>query len=208
MSLRIVNRTPWRSDHLRAFVVQVRARMFAADEFKGRKLVVTFVPSRRYITGVATIKGNKSTIRIPSCRVTVHAGVKCPDGVIRTERFVASSLVDRARLASVIAHEMAHNAGMSNERIMRGRSRMWGWAAGWRDVYAWALDLPLARQADREADPVGREEEKLARAEEALARWESKAKRAATAIAKYRRRVAFYQKRVEGRIAARGRDGQ
>src|SRR5690349_14817619 len=64
-SLKIVNRTRWSTEHLRAFVVAARAEVFG-DHIQGKKLKVTFVTSRRQgVSGLASVGGGWSRIRIP-----------------------------------------------------------------------------------------------------------------------------------------------
>lgn len=174
-TLRIENRTGWRSDHLRAFAVRAREQVFG-DEWKS--LVVRFLPSRTRMHGRAGINGHRSAIWLP------EPGHRKP-GMERT-------------LAMLLVHEFAHNAGARGERWMR-RSRAFGWGEGWEQTVAWADTLPLeAKLAAPVPSAVEQLERKLAHVQERQRAWATKAKRAATAL----RKLNAAARRLERRMAA------
>lgn len=169
-TLRIVNRTAYRTDQLRAFAVRARAEVFGDDL---KRLVVTFRPARKHHTGYAYVGGTNSVVRVPA-----------PDHL------------DRQKLAQVLKHELAHNAGARGERWMRA-SRWHGWGAGWRETVTWALDLPLDVAAPATAPgKTEATENALAALAARRAKWIAKAKRAATALRKIARSQTYYERKL------------
>lgn len=167
-TIRIVNRTPWRTDHLRAFVVQARAMVFEKDERK--PLAVFFERSRTVLHGRAAVGGSRSRVWLPCVRTP-----------------------DRLTLAQLIAHELAHNAGARGERWMRRRAAFGVGDRGDAERFAWAYTLPLERTpAPAPAPESERIASALAGIEARAARWQSKAKRAATALKKLARSRRYY----------------
>jgi hypothetical protein len=167
-TLKIVNRTAYRSDHLRAFAVRARDQVFG-DEPK--RLIVEFRAARRRCHGRASIGGRRSVIWMPPA-------------------------CDRHDLAQMLIHEFAHNAGANGERWMR-RGTRFGWGTGWRENVPWALDLPLelapAKPAPAPSEVVAEKLERIAQRERA---WSSKAKRAATALKKLARQRRYYERKL------------
>lgn len=180
-SLKIVNKTKWNTDHLRAFVMRARAEVFG-EHARGKKLVVTFVTSRRYgsVSGYAYIGGTNSRIRIPK------------------------DAIDKRSLAQILKHELAHNAGANGERWMR-RSKDLGFRhPEWRQTVEWADALPLEKAAPKPKPTKGeRVERALAIAQRRKKEWQTRAKRAATALKKWTRRVAQIEKRAAAMNAAK-----
>lgn len=175
-TIRITNRTPYRTDHLRAFVVKAREAVFGNER---KRLRVEFSPSRQHLTGLATIRGSWSLVRVP----------RNPD---------------KAELAQIIIHELAHNAGAKGERWMR-RSTAFGWGPGWRERVAWALDLPLDVKAPRlPAEPQDVLAVILANLDARERSWKTKAKRAATALRKLARQRAYYRRKLAALTAKGG----
>lgn len=175
-TIRIVNRTSWRTDHLRAFVVAAREQVFGPER---KPLTVEFAPGRSaWVHGRAALGGSWSRLTIPATDP------------------------DKRLLAQILVHELAHNAGAAGERWMR-RSKSYGVRhPEWRENVAWADALPLERKEPKRAAPVkdviG---SKLARLAEREAAWRSKAKRAATALRKIARSRTYYVRKL---AAAKG----
>lgn len=165
-TLRIENRTGWRTDHLRAFVVRAREEVFGTER---KPLRVVFYASRTRLHGRAYIGGTLSTIWLPPT-------------------------IDRCVLAQILKHELAHNAGARGERWMR-RGSHFGFRGAWRESVAWAETLPLELaevKAKLPADPFA----VLAKIASSERRWTTKAKRAATALKKLRRRRTYYERKL------------
>jgi hypothetical protein len=174
-SVRIVNKTAWSTDHLRAFVMEARRQVFG-EHVRGKKLVVTFVHARRaWITGYAFVNGKNSRIRVPR------------------------ENVDKRDLAQTLIHELGHNAGLRNERMMR-RSKAWGFRhPEWRENVAWADALPLEKAPPKvKPTKVEKLEQRLAVLDVRESSWRTKAKRAATALKK----IAAAKARIQKRMAA------
>lgn len=167
-TIRIRNRTQYRTDHLRAFCVMARQQVFGDDR---KRLVVCFDPSRSQCHGRASVRGSWSTVWLP------------PD-------------IDRQTMAQILVHEFAHNAGAKGERWMR-HGKAFGWAPGWRDNVAWALTLPLElKAAATPPNAADRFAVKLATIEAREKTWRTKAKRAATALRKLKRQRGYYERRM------------
>jgi hypothetical protein len=167
-TVRIVNKTKYRSAHLRAFVLAARDQVFGDDR---KALLVTFLPSRARLHGRASIGGSWSTIWLPA----------------NTDKHV---------MAQILVHEFAHNAGAKGERWMR-HGKLYGFAEGWRENVAWATALPLELAAPKSApavgDAIGAKLQLIDAREKA---WRTKAKRAATALKKLSRRRTYYQRKL------------
>ena len=121
--MRIVNKTRWSTRDLRALTWAV-ARI-ELDPAHRRRLRVTFVNARRYLTGTAAIRGSWCVIRIPS------------------PRLMAPEILNLPKLAGLIAHEFAHVRGMDSERDMRSSDRYGCRNGGYKRVWAWANDYPI-----------------------------------------------------------------
>ncbi len=182
-TIKIENRTRYRSDHLRAFVVRARDQVFGDDR---KPLRVVFRPARCRVHGRASLGGSWSTIWVPQ-----HRLLRSGWGDLRLE------------LAQILIHELAHNAGANGELWMR-RSTRFGWGQGWQDNVRWAETLPLelAQEPVKEkASSPAVLEAKRARVEARIQKWQSKEKRAKTALRKLRRSLSYYDRRL---AASRG----
>ena len=130
--MKIINKTKWNTANLRAIVKVI------ADEYlepnQRKRLTVTFVPSRKWVSGFANL-GNvrsqtqklRSTIRMPNRFTNEHPDQRQFLSDDRRAKEGASPL--RASIAMVIAHELSHNAGRAGERSMRGNRSKLGWAS-------------------------------------------------------------------------------
>ena len=186
-TVRIINKTPWRSDHLRAFVMKVRDEVWLPQDRKA--LEVTFVSKavRLGVSGRASIHGMRSLIRVPGPAF-------CGPGA------KVANLELKMQVASVLRHELAHNAGANGERWMR-RSNWLGWGPGWRNTVTWAQDLPLELKPVKEKQT---KEEKLdaevSRLQRRLEQWQRRLRRASRAVDKISR--AIDRKQLKLAIAA------
>lgn len=178
--MKVRNRTHWRTDHIRAFLLRI-----AKDELEGHWAgakgihvdVVYTRPGRNragYSSGCATIGGVCMMIRIAK---------ETPD------------LID---FAHVIAHEMAHLRGVRHN-AMRDYSRYMR-VGNWRELYAWAKEMPLERK--RIKPKLNKADSRQKRAEDLLATWERKLKLARTKVRLYQRKTIYYARHSELKIAA------
>lgn len=107
--------------------------------------------------------------------------------------------VDKVDMAHTIAHELAHCQGVHHSKAMRGPR--YGWAKGYRDVWAWAADFPLTMNADSVKEkPKGVDlaVKKLEHCQAQVLVWQKKMKMAQTKMKKWNAKVRYY----EGRMAA------
>jgi|SRR5215471_1315517 len=184
--MKIINKTKWRTDHLRAFVTRIARMELDADHRK--HCVMTIVSSRRptYISGYASIGGYTSKVRIP------------------TEN------VDKARMCAVIAHELAHNRGMRGEHSMRKANTIYSNRGHrYQEFYAWAYDMPLEKKvAPRKITRGERSEQRILRLNRLLVRWEGKALRAKNAIKKINRQLKYYERKRAACVVSGERNKQ
>jgi hypothetical protein len=188
--MKILNKTHWRTDHLRAFATRV-----AQDELdpaKRRRIRITFDYTRgrgnSYSSGHATIGGYYCTVRLP------HQDRATPS---------------RVDLAYVLAHEFAHLRGV-NRREMRGAVR-YSRIAGNREFYAWAQELPLERNPQTVPLPAtpetkaaklqARREKRWASAERLATQWARRAVLAQRKAKRWAQRARAFRKALD-RVAA------
>lgn len=156
--MKIINKTNWRTDHLRAFVARI-----AQDELdpaKRKLLRVFFKPGRAQNgTSGQWWGGTSHTVEI---FMPTGAAMQVP------------ALVPMLRIdfAATIAHELAHV-----QTRMRGRSVEIQWRRSVRygrpktaselaeqeRLYAWAVAMPLERQAAKAKPPQPTRQQKLAK---------------------------------------------
>jgi hypothetical protein len=181
--MKIVNKTHWRTDHLRAFLRRAADTEFSGLPDKWKRGVATFVYTRRngssYSSGCATLNGFHMTIRL------------------------SKHTPDKIDLAEVIAHEMAHLRGMTHDK-MRG-SPLYRRVGRHREIYAWGDTLPLEIKPPRTKKRPG-PDVKLEHARKMLARNETKLKRITTIVKKWRLKVRYYERRELAVAAQKGTD--
>lgn len=166
--MRIVNKTMWRTDQLRAIVGRV-----AQDELDPER--------RRYLEVFVEYR------RANACVIG-----RAPRGGYRMKITIERKNVDRALLAHIIAHEMAHIRGLRHSE-MRGSVR-YDYKEGWREYYAWADQMPLER---KQVKQELKEDVQLVRYNRVIDRqraWATKLKRAQTALKKLSRQRRYYEK--------------
>lgn len=183
--MKITNKTKWQTKHLRAFISEV---MKQAPEHLRRKMLDEKYRSRLEVE----IRYNKAGQR---------GDYVCGRAAINSywmRLLVGGHAIDRVDLAHVIMHELAHTLGYrhpdmeGNPNFMRvGR---------WRDVYAWAEELPLELVTPK-AKPQGAELQAIryGRVLAAKERWLAKFKRAQNALRKLNRQENYYANALASR---------
>lgn len=167
--MRIENLTKWKTAHLKAFVSRVAAVELTPEQ--RRKLKVEIVYNRAgknqsYVSGCAYLRSNWMRVR------------------------VGAHQIDRINLAHTIAHEMAHTRGMQHSQ-MSGNPE-YSRVGNWREVYAWADELPLETNAPKPKPDV--QSVRFQRILNNIRNWETKFKRASNALKKLRKQKKYYEK--------------
>ncbi len=148
---------------------------------------------RRFITRCAKQEGIKTaymTIVYNRCiDVWVSGNASCPGWNVKIK--LPSYSVDQIDLAHTIAHEFAHNRGVTH-RQMTG-DPYYRRVGRWREIYAWAQDLPLTKISPK-AKARPSVDAKLAHAQAMLARATSRIKRASTILRKWKLKVRYYER--------------
>lgn len=166
MKLVINNQTHYRTCDLRPFFVRC-AKQEGVTE--ARVDVVYNRQVRGCVTGYAYANRTYSRIMLPS------------------------QGIDRVDLAMVIAHEFAHNKGVTHKQMKddpyyRSTPRT-------AEVYAWARELPIRKVEPKTKQRRG-PTDKLAHAQAMLRSWETKLKKTKTLHKKWERRVKYYEKQI------------
>ena len=173
---RVDNKTSWSTADLRRFVAEVVRRQGGPR----RGFVIEFRNGRQsYSSGRAYVGGRW-------CKVTLASTG-------------ARQAPDRASLALVIAHEIAHLRGLAGERDMRSSSWLGYRSPDWRQRCVWADALPLRpAAAPKKVRLVGEAlvERRLADATAKAREWERKSKLAATKLKAWRAKIRYYEKRA------------
>lgn len=174
MKIELDNRTHWRSDHLKAFIVPcLKEERPDLCKRGAPALKVKVVYTRRagssYSSGcVPCLRANRMTIRL------------------------SKHHPDKVDLAGVITHELAHTRGMDHP-AMRNHPR-YRRVGNYRKIYEWAEALPLERvEAKRKQRPTV--DVKLAHAEKMLKAALTREKRAVTLRKKWMAKVKYYTKK-------------
>lgn len=176
--MRIRNLTPYRTNHLRAFVARVAKDELDAAQRKELRVTFRTKIRRGWRRQVGTVSGI-AYVGDPRAGMTIYL----------------TGSVDRRRLAHTLAHEMAHVRGMRHP--MMRRTARYGLGEGWDDLYAYAETLPLERKATpTKPSATERRSEKLERARALLTRWERRAKQAAGKVGRWRGRVRTLERTV------------
>jgi len=187
--MRLINKTHWRTDHLRAIIQRVALEELQPAERKRMTVTIQYGHGRRL--GHAPF-GQKSI------------GQFCAWNSGRITLFVNREGVEskRDQLAHTAAHEFAHTRGMRHHEMAGPR---YNWDVGWESLYAWAVEMPLEKKVVR---PAPRPEEIMEKRRGVallqLAKWLTRVKRAQTCLKRWQRRVRYYDKKA----AAHGLSGR
>lgn len=164
--MKIINKTHWRKDDLRAIFSRVAKEELEPAARKALQISVRY--SRGGITGYAWYYSNRMVIR------------------------VGSKSVDPQSLAKVAAHEMAHTRGVRHKDMNCTR---YGYVPGWREFYAWAKDMPIEKRAAKTAPSRDAKRlKKLDAAAVAVKNWTRKLKLAETKLKLWSRRLRALEK--------------
>jgi hypothetical protein len=105
--------------------------------------------------------------------------------------------VDKIALAKTIAHELAHCQGVHHGKAMK--NPRYGWAKGWKEVWAWAEDLPLTMNADPVKEkPKGADLalKKMEHCQKQVDVWKRKLKLAQTKVRTWNRKLRYHELRA------------
>src|SRR5215472_14739094 len=182
--LRVINKTHWRTDHIRAFVNRVAQEELDPEKRKGYVVYIEYAHGHGFSSGHAPYGGNHITVRLSSGN--------------------NGKLPSKTDFAGVIAHEMAHTRGMHHwqmqgDRYQRGHGEQ---LERYKARYAWAEELPLEKKSVR-AKTADIQEVRHTRTLESIKRWESKLKRAQTALKKLRAQDRYYTKALAAKAASK-----
>jgi hypothetical protein len=111
---------------------------------------------------------------------------------LRLEREPAS--IDKIKLAHTVAHEFAHNKGLRHHEMISPR---YGFVDGWRDLYAWAAEMPLRLKPEKaEPGPEAKIEKALLHAKDKVVCVQRRQKRLNTVLRRWTRRARYYERRL------------
>ena len=168
--MKIVNKTHWRTSHLRDFIRRVALSEIEAPARKALHVVVKY----NHQKGQGSCSGRASLARPV---ITI---------------MVPSQVVDRVDLAHTIAHELAHTRGMQHRQM--NRNPQYCRIGDWRQRYAWAEMMPLERSMPKAKPKADAQMQRYQRALASEKRWLTKLKRAQTALAKLRSKLRYYER--------------
>jgi hypothetical protein len=182
--MKIVNRTHWRTDQLRAIVTRV-----AADELdaaKRQRMTVYVVYNRAgkrggWSSGCAHIHGNYIKVR------------------------VSSSTVDPIDFAMVTAHEFAHARGLYHRDLgMFKNPHYHRLGEATRTIYAWALEMPIETKLKR-TKPTTEEvyDKKYLHVVKTADQWRRRVKLSNTKLKQWTRKQRYYEKKMAALRAAK-----
>jgi hypothetical protein len=168
--MQIVNKTHWRTGHLRAFIQRVALGEIEAPARKALQVTVKYNRQKDQgsCSGRASLTQPVITIMVPS------------------------QVVDRVDLAHTIAHELAHTRGMQHHQM--NRNPQYYRIGNWRERYAWAETMPLQRSTPKTRPKGDAQVQRYHRALASEKRWQTKLKRAQTALKKLRAKLRYYER--------------
>lgn len=174
MRIKLTNKTHYRDDHIRAFLVRgIQAERPDLCKALARPMNVRIVYRRNTSgsSGCAYLHSHWMTVRLPK----------------------STAMVDKVDFAHVIAHELAHTRGLDHRRM--NSCATYGRVGRWRELYAWANNLPLEvklKTAKMRPAPVA----KLAHCQRMLKAAMTREKRATTLRKKWETKVKYYSKKM------------
>jgi hypothetical protein len=173
--MRLVNDTHWHTDQLRALINRV-----ADDELS---------PRQRKILRVHVVYGRCHQWKLGHAFIgTLYSQVLSMKLFLPREQ----TNMDRSKLAHVIAHEMAHCSGLRHPDM---KSNRYAWVDGWRERYAYALDLPMELVAPVVQSKPG-DEMKYAHATKMAFKWSHTIKLATARLKKWHAKARYYEKKI------------
>lgn len=178
--MKIKNKTRWRTDQLRAIIHRV-----AKNEMVSLAgAVFTIVKRHQSNRWSPNYAGGCAYYRMPPL-VTI----KMPD---------PGYGINKAELAKVIAHELAHCQGVRHNGMPKNGSYRWG--GDWKTLYAWADAMPLeAAPEPIKIIPTKQEviEKKRKHAEGKMEIWHHKMGIAKSRFRKWERKMVYYNRQLE-----------
>ena len=211
--MRIINKTHWRTDHLRAILRKAAEIELEPTQRKRLTVEVTYTGTRRGgSSGCAFVGGTWARVRIPKGPEQPHRkwseALKEPTINTATkasvETYLAKFTPERAEaglrynvlaFASVACHEFAHIRGMQHRQM----PSYYTWAGAWKDYVAWAKDMPLdvtPPKVTQARTPADRTSATLAHVLKMETRAKTRAKRATTILKKWSTKRHYYARRV------------
>lgn len=214
--MKVINKTVWRTDHLKAILQKAAA--LELEPAKRKNVVVTVSYTRGgSSSGCAYLHGRHATVRIrhPHSRAWRHTrGLQVPDSDPRpsigrwknpdgTEGKIVRDTTPRPltpestaelvqRFASVAVHEFAHIRGMDHA----GMPNYYKWHGKWREYVAWSVGMPLEVVAPK-ASVKPTPSDKLAHVLKMKALAETRVKRATTILRKWKQKERYYAKAAQ-----------
>jgi hypothetical protein len=181
--VRLTNKTNWRSDHIRAFVQRCLEAEMEPHQRKKIRVLVKY--RRQYGSGGRAYLGHSQ--RMHATHMTLY--------------LPKEGAQDKIALAHTIVHEIGHLQGLQHRDMQSnpGVSRKYMYGVGYQELYKWAEELPLEREA--EVEPVkpsslDKFKKKLEAAEKKLAKAEKREKAAIKLRKKWEAKVKYYGKKV------------
>ncbi len=172
--MKLTNKTHWRTDQLKKLVVEVARRELLNSGFTKRLQV--------------TVKYKRASYR--SMGYGGYAWYNSHSMVLKLPRI---GPVDSARVAKIIAHELAHCQGVKHNCMHNTR---YGWVEGWRQIWGWAAAHPIEGKSATvkiPSSPLNQILSKIAECKKRMAAWQRKAKLAKTYLSKHARRLRYYE---------------
>lgn len=185
--MRINNLTTFRTADLKT--IAARVALEELDSHQRRGITVHFVPrrSRSDAARAARFAGFRQRCNIG----IVPAGLRYNQALVRV-----GSQQGPSGLALLLAHEFSEMRGRSHKDM---RTPRYFFRPGWRERYAWAIELPL-RQTAKNPKPrligAALAADRQKHAEAKLAEWARRLKRAQTGYRKWRTTVKYYERRA------------
>ena len=177
MKIALQNKTHWRDDHIRAFLVrgikEERPDLCKRGALPMHVTITYTRGSSQTSSGYAYYHSRTMRVRLPK-----HGNP------------------DKVDLALVIAHELAHTRGLKHD--MMNSCATYGRVNGYRELYAWAYSLPLEQKVVKSTKATP--DKKLAHAEKMLKTATTREKRATTLRKKWETKVKYYTRRLKGEI--------
>jgi hypothetical protein len=173
MRIELKNKTHYRDDHIRAFLVkgiQTERPDLCKHGARPMRVIVSYRRNTSGSSGCAYLHSHWMTVRLPK----------------------DTTKIDKVDFALVIAHELGHTRGLDHRRM--NSCATYGRVGRWREIYAWADGLPLEvkPKTSKRKQPDAKLEHCKRMFKAALTR----EKRATTLRKKWEAKVKYYTKRA------------